>query len=91
MYLFGKKEDGSCVFLGGNNRCNVYEQRPLECKIYPFLLDFSEREINLKLDKRYCPSLETLTHDMDKVLKSIRQERLPIEWIKGYEYLEDGC
>ena len=31
-----KEEDGSCVFLGEDNMCGVYEARPLQCSTYPF-------------------------------------------------------
>lgn len=31
-----KKEDGSCVFLGKDNMCGIYEARPLQCSTYPF-------------------------------------------------------
>ncbi len=36
----------SCVFLNiCDNRCSVYALRPLECRMYPFLLFWSEGQI----------------------------------------------
>jgi Fe-S-cluster containining protein len=31
------KEKGSCIFLS-NNRCKIYEHRPLICRFYPFTM-----------------------------------------------------
>ncbi|WP_367343419.1 YkgJ family cysteine cluster protein [Methanomethylovorans sp.] len=36
-YALRTKEDGSCIFLEGG-RCNIYEHRPLICKLYPYML-----------------------------------------------------
>jgi Fe-S-cluster containining protein len=31
-----KHEHGGCRYLGGDNRCTIYEARPLGCRIFPF-------------------------------------------------------
>ena len=31
------QKDGSCIFLS-NNRCTIYEKRPLICRFYPFTM-----------------------------------------------------
>uniref|UniRef100_A0A7S4MC41 YkgJ family cysteine cluster protein n=1 Tax=Odontella aurita TaxID=265563 RepID=A0A7S4MC41_9STRA len=31
-----REGDGSCVFLGEDNMCGIYEARPLQCSTYPF-------------------------------------------------------
>jgi len=36
------------------NRCKIYEARPLECRLYPFLLALKDREAYLALDIK-CP------------------------------------
>jgi len=38
-YLLKKKEDHSCVFLNGNNECNIYDVRPWNCFMFPFGVD----------------------------------------------------
>ncbi|MCW4015507.1 MAG: YkgJ family cysteine cluster protein [Candidatus Bathyarchaeota archaeon] len=38
IYKMKKPEDGKCFFLE-NNRCTIYEIRPLICRFYPFKLD----------------------------------------------------
>ena len=34
-----RKPDGSCRFLNADNKCLVYEERPLLCRTYPFYLE----------------------------------------------------
>jgi Fe-S-cluster containining protein len=36
-YALKTKSDGSCVFLE-NERCKIYEARPLICRVYPYML-----------------------------------------------------
>ncbi|WP_340819171.1 YkgJ family cysteine cluster protein [Methanolobus sp. WCC4] len=36
-YALKAKEDGSCVFLK-DKRCTIYEQRPMICGLYPYML-----------------------------------------------------
>lgn len=44
-----------CRFLNPeDNRCQIYAQRPLECRLYPFLLNRSEGKIYLSVDLN-CP------------------------------------
>jgi Fe-S-cluster containining protein len=31
--------NGRCFFLDEDNRCKIYEYRPLGCRIYPIVLD----------------------------------------------------
>ena len=34
---------GGCRFLTSDNRCSVYEARPRDCEIYPFVVERDER------------------------------------------------
>ena len=43
------QEDGSCAFLEGD-RCSVYEQRPEQCRTFPFAWHVAEG----------CPELDQL-------------------------------
>jgi Fe-S-cluster containining protein len=89
MFVLSKKKNGNCVFLDDKiKRCVIYSNRPLECVLYPFLLDF-RNAINIKLDKRFCPRLKTLEFDKEKILSLIRQKKFPKDWILGYEKLQD--
>jgi uncharacterized cysteine cluster protein YcgN (CxxCxxCC family) len=46
------------------NRCKIYERRPLDCQLYPFLLHRQNGAIFLALDKK-CPAVEKRTEDGD--------------------------
>ncbi|MDF1497519.1 MAG: YkgJ family cysteine cluster protein [Patescibacteria group bacterium] len=90
MRTLGKKENGNCIFLDDKTtKCTIYNERPLECRLYPFLLDFSFGKPNTKLDKRFCPNLNTLYFDKDEISALIKKEQFPKDWIKAYGVLED--
>nr|WP_281069283.1 YkgJ family cysteine cluster protein [Methanomicrobium sp. W14] len=37
-YALKVKENGDCVFLDNDNRCRIYNERFLICRIYPYML-----------------------------------------------------
>ncbi|MBI4210889.1 MAG: YkgJ family cysteine cluster protein [Candidatus Diapherotrites archaeon] len=40
MLAFRRREDGSCTFYdSGNSGCTIYSERPLECRLFPFVSD----------------------------------------------------
>jgi len=42
-YEMNKKQNGKCFFLSSKNKCNIYLERPLICRFYPFeLIDQSD-------------------------------------------------
>ncbi len=44
-----------CPFLNsGNNKCKIYNQRPFECQLYPFLLNLRGGKVILTVDLN-CP------------------------------------
>ena len=49
----------ACVFLGADNRCTVYEHRPVACREHPFSIDYSETGALVHLSKSRvgrCPN-----------------------------------
>ena len=59
-YHLAHRPDGSCVFLGPDNRCRIHAAhggaaKPLACRIYPFLLVPAGDHWNLGL-RMACPS-----------------------------------
>ena len=90
VMLLLKKYGKHCIFLDNKNkRCSIYENRPFECRFYPLLLDLGKLETSFKIDKRFCPSLKSLKYDYQEIIKYLKTLDLPIDWIKGYEYLQD--
>lgn len=48
-----RKKDGSCIFLGKDNRCTIYSVRPATCRLDPFTItdfDFEKNQIELELN-----------------------------------------
>lgn len=39
-----KKENGRCSFNDETHRCEIYEFRPMSCRVYPYMLDGGELE-----------------------------------------------
>jgi len=50
-----KKDGFICPFLTAqDNKCKIYESRPLECKLYPFLISIRDKKVLLTVDLN-CP------------------------------------
>lgn len=90
MFVLIKKNNGPCIFLDDKTKkCTTYQKRPLECTLYPFLLDFEKTKATVKLDKRFCPHIKTLKFDKEKIIAFLNKNEFPSNWIKGYLALED--
>lgn len=90
MLVLKRNKNGYCVFFDEKIRgCSAYKERPLECRLYPFLLDFSKENVDVKLDKRFCHSLSLLEFDKNRITSFVRTFKFPKEWVKGYESMEN--
>lgn len=85
-----ERADGRCVLLDGNNQCLVYEQRPEQCRTFPYWPELLADHAALERAARYCPGIqrfpETALHQqvlpqvaelLDEQLR--RQQRLDFE------------
>lgn len=89
MRVIRKRENGDCIFLDNQQMlCTDYDSRPLECRIYPYLLDFSKGEPDIRLDERFCPSLSSMQADVNKIRDFIRSFEYPTDWIKAYDSMQ---
>ena len=85
MSLLARKETGNCIFLDEKtNRCTNYDERPLECRLFPFLLDFGENGPGVRLDTQNCPRLNTLDYNKQEIRATLKKYQFPKEWIEGY-------
>ena len=48
--------DNSCIFLK-NNRCIIYDVRPIQCSTYPFWTFLLNDEIKWQNEKKLCPGI----------------------------------
>ena len=85
MLVLKRKNNGNCIFLDDISiRCKIYDKRPLECRIYPLLLKFSDEKPAVFVDKRFCSCLSTLKVDEKNVLSDITKNKFSKEWIDGF-------
>lgn len=50
--------DGSCSLLQGSNACTVYEERPAQCRSFPFWPQLMEEGRALELAAGYCQGIQ---------------------------------
>ena len=62
--------NGRCYFLGKDNRCRIYENRPLGCRIYPVVLDSNGKAIVDDL----CPKRDEIKSEDLKRVEPILKE-----------------
>ncbi len=55
VYEMKKREDGKCVFLK-NDRCTIYQVRPLICRYYPFELNSCGGKYSFRFTEE-CPGI----------------------------------
>jgi Fe-S-cluster containining protein len=37
-----RRKNDKCLFLDENNRCSVYPSRPMTCRTFPYVIDYSD-------------------------------------------------
>ena len=79
LWTLKKQENGSCIYLSDDQKCLNYMDRPLECRLYPYLLDFSN-DVGVKLDTRYCSN-------SSMAIKPELCMDLPKTWIMAYLHM----
>jgi Fe-S-cluster containining protein len=96
-----KQEGFICPFLNTqDNKCKIYEFRPLECQLYPFLISMRGNKVLLTLDLN-CPyvsenlkssQLKDYTDYLADFLNSAQQKRIlkdNPQLIQAYEEVLD--
>jgi Fe-S-cluster containining protein len=71
IYRIKRNVDGNCKFLV-NGRCGIYDRRPMECRIYPYIFQykFDNNSVYVKLHDGCSQSnniTETVQHIDDDV------------------------
>lgn len=87
LRLFNEKtKDGRCIKLNEENRCDIYSERPIGCKMYPFYPDWNKLKLgmvdfsNLKIDSE-CSGYGKgeVVIDNKQLLKKLDKIKLKIE------------
>ncbi|MGE5554732.1 MAG: YkgJ family cysteine cluster protein [Methanocella sp.] len=75
-----KKQYGDCIFLK-DNKCTIYELRPLICRFYPFELKYSpDKRTHVFTVTKECPMIgqgKPMLHKDFEALYHLASERLP--------------
>lgn len=75
-----KKLEGDCVFLK-ENKCTLYEHRPLICRFYPFELKFdADKDTHVFTATSECPMIgqgKQMAKKDFQALYDLATERLP--------------
>lgn len=76
------QKEGCCVFYGANNRCEVYGDRPLRCRLLPYTYDFDSGRAVLEegcrhlWDYRRSKTVALMMEDFIRRLQVERRMRL---------------
>jgi Fe-S-cluster containining protein len=83
LFLLRRRVNGSCVFFH-QEKCGIYDRRPFECRVYPFVLDFSKKTVDLRLDTRAACHIFVSPDDRLRLLKAYSAKPVPIDWARAY-------
>ena len=79
-----------CPFLTKQNKCGIYDIRPIDCRSFPLIPVFSEQgSISFRKDQD-CPSATTLSAAYEEELKVVWHEllsQLPMTYRRLYNAL----
>lgn len=66
-----------CPFLGADNLCTVYEDRPQACRDYPFLYEphFRARSMNMVMNAGFCPIVFNVWQSLKHRFKPHKRRR----------------
>jgi len=73
-----EKPNGDCVFFDRDAGCTVYEDRPKQCRTWPFWRDVVRTETTWEIEAQDCPGMNQGRHfHRDEILKIIADDGLP--------------
>ncbi|MFA5049405.1 MAG: YkgJ family cysteine cluster protein [Candidatus Micrarchaeia archaeon] len=77
--VLSRKKNGSCIFLGKDNLCAIYNERPIVCRIYPFRY---RNEKILYKDKIKCPAEWEITPKIKE--EFLKAHKMQLEELKSF-------
>ena len=80
--LMRNTRTGCCVFLWTQSgQCAIYDRRPIECKLYPWILSFKDGKVCLVLNKECPKNAEFPRPELPNITGMTK------EWMEGFEKL----
>jgi len=74
-----RMRNGQCVFLDKENKCGIYNLRPVQCRTYPFWPELLDKETHWQAEKKYCEGINRGTIIDIKHIKQKLQQQLDAE------------
>lgn len=66
IFRLRRDASGGCMFLTNDRRCRIYETRPMECRLYPYIMNWDATTKKITLELHWgCPQL--LAADMPAI------------------------
>ncbi|MBN2713976.1 MAG: YkgJ family cysteine cluster protein [Planctomycetes bacterium] len=67
--------NGDCIFLDEKGRCKVYENRPIQCKTFPWWPEVVADEESWEQEKENCPGIGKgeKRHSADKINSELKR------------------
>ena len=73
-----QKRNQDCVFWDDEQGCQVYEQRPRQCRSYPFWSANLHSEENWQAEARACPGIdEGALHSAEEIARTAADDGIP--------------
>ena len=70
-----EQEDTACIFLQ-DNRCTVYEARPIQCRTFPFWPENLKSPYRWKQVRSECPGIDQGDwHSMDRIQELMKLQK----------------
>ena len=86
LKVLKQKNNGKCIFYDENTHvCSIYEKRPFDCRMYPYVIAYRNNKVEFLLDDTYCPRIQDCTHEkVESDQQQWESQHLPLWWIKAY-------
>jgi Fe-S-cluster containining protein len=82
--IIRQRKTGHCIFLDENCRCAIYDRRPLECRLFPFKLQFSRNNVRLEVDQRCKQHTLFSQLSANRLMEGLAGQKFPAAWVSQY-------
>jgi Fe-S-cluster containining protein len=67
-----------CAYFGQNNLCQIYDSRPVDCRMFPFDIDLSDDEYFWIIWEIDCPIVREMSEDeSEEYLENFEKNIIP--------------
>jgi Fe-S-cluster containining protein len=88
-FHFLTEEDHHCPFFM-NNHCSNYQERPIDCRMFPLYPIFCDSDSKVGSASTYCPKVNYLPENFKMAVMGVTEtlsQDMPIEWKVFYNHI----